>query len=310
MKHRLAILLISISAVALLSTLVWHIRTANFAILEPAGLIALGERTLMVQVTLLMLIVVVPVLILTFMFAWHYRASNKNAVYKPEWESSPMDELVWWAIPCEIILVLAALTWSSTHLLDPKRPIDSHASPLIVEVVALDWKWLFIYPEEGIATVNLLKIPADRPIKFKITSDAPMNSFWIPQLGGQIYAMTGMSTELNLIAEKQGDYQGLSANYSGAGFADMKFTTHVVSPEDFDAWVRIVEKTPSALDNKQYEMLTQPSSKLPPTLYGSVEKNLYNTVVGSYMTSVSDHLNKKHPADTPLFVESAGHIKH
>jgi cytochrome o ubiquinol oxidase subunit 2 len=177
---------------------------SGIALLDPKGTVALAERGLMLHAVEFMLIVAVPVLTLLFFFAWRYRAGsghgNAQPAYTPNWEQARMDELIWWAIPFEIVLVLGALTWTSTHELDPRRPLDSNQPPLIVQVVALDWKWLFIYPEEQIATVNYLAIPVGRPVRFEITADAPMNSFWIPRLGGQIYAMSGMLTSLNLVA--------------------------------------------------------------------------------------------------------------
>jgi cytochrome o ubiquinol oxidase subunit 2 len=255
----------------------------NIALLNPQGLVALNERNLIYQAVFLMLIIVVPVFALAFSIAWHYRADNTKAVYMPDWEHSKMDELIWWAIPLEIILVLGALTWTSTHALDPRKPLDSQV-PLKIEVVALDWKCLFIYPDQNIATVNFVEIPVNRPVEFDITADAPMNSFWIPQLGGQIYAMTGMSNALNLEANTVGDFPGRSSNYSGEGFAQMQFTARAASSTDFDAWVKEVKQSPQALTTDTYAQLSKPSIADPSDSYATVETNLYNKIVTKFMS--------------------------
>ncbi len=257
-----------------------------FAVLDPKGWIALAERTLMLQATLFMLIVAVPVFALTFFFAWHYRAGNKSAHYTPDWEHSKMEELIWWAIPFEIVLVLGALTWTSTHELDPPKPIGD-AAPLVVQVVALDWKWLFIYPEQGIATVNYIQMPVGRPVRFELTSDAPMNSFWIPQLGGQLYAMTGMVNTLNLIASEEGEFAGMSANYSGEGFAQMKFMAEATSLEEFNQWVLSAKASSRFLTYKEYEVLARPSIGHEVTYYAGVEDNLYDTIVMQFTHGMS-----------------------
>ncbi|OGC80879.1 ubiquinol oxidase subunit II [Candidatus Adlerbacteria bacterium RIFCSPLOWO2_01_FULL_51_16] len=253
-----------------------------FAVLDPKGAIALAERGLMFHAVLFMLIVAVPVYILLFFFAWRYRTGNTKAAYAPHWEHSKMEELIWWAIPFEIILILGALTWTSTHDLDPRKTLNVNVAPLVIEVVALDWKWLFLYPEENIATVNYVRVPRDKPVRFDITADAPMNSFWIPELGGQIYAMTGMITSLNLIANEVGEFAGKSANYSGEGFAQMKFTAQATSQENFDAWVAEVKTSSSTLSWSEYEMLAEPSVTKEPLYYGSVEPNLYNMIVTKF----------------------------
>jgi cytochrome o ubiquinol oxidase subunit 2 len=255
------------------------LRDSTFALFEPKGIIALQERTLMLNAILLMLIVVIPVYLLTVFFVWRYRASNTSAKYMPNWEHAKMDELIWWAIPFEIILVLGALTWTSTHALDPYKQIHSDTKPLSVEVVALDWKWLFIYPEQSIATVNELTIPAHTPINFKITADAPMNSFWIPELGSQIYAMTGMVTPLSLMATETGTFKGLSANYSGAGFSGMRFAVKSIEPDEFETWVTLVQERGSALNQSAYEVLAEPSENEPVAYFGGVQDGFFNSIV-------------------------------
>ncbi len=260
-----------------------------FAVLQPQGPVALAERGLMVSATFFMLIVAVPVFFLLFFFARRYRAGNhstsqrasKKPVYSPNWEHGKMEELVWWAIPFEIVLILGALTWSSTHALDPRAPLEG-GEPLVVQVVALDWKWLFIYPEQEIATVNYVGIPVGRPVRFEITADAPMNSFWIPQLGGQIYAMTGMVNTLNLVANNTGTFKGLSANYSGGGFSHMKFVAVATTPKDFDAWIKAVQESSNVLQEREYRLLAAPSVASSVVYYGSIQKDLYSTIVSKF----------------------------
>lgn len=254
-----------------------------FSLLNPAGTVALDERALMFHATLLMLIVVVPVFILAFAIAYRYRAGNKRAVYTPDWEHSKMEELIWWAIPIEIILVLGALTFSSTHQLDPYKPLANASSeaPMVIEAVALNWKWLFIYPELGVASVNELALPVNRQVKFKITSDAPMNSFWIPKLGGQMYAMSGMVTTLHLDATEVGSYEGRSANYSGEKFAEMKFTALAVTQNDFNAWVSKAEASEHVLNHETYQELRAPDTS-PVLLYSFVDASMFEKIVGQY----------------------------
>ena len=193
-----------------------------------------------------------------------------------------MEELIWWSIPLEIVLVLAALTWTSTHELDPGRSLVRAEPPLTVQVVALPWKWLFIYPEEGVASVNELVFPTNRPVRFEITADAPMNSFWIPALGGQMYAMTGMTTILNLEATSPGVYSGVSANYSGKGFAQMQFVTRALAPEDFSTWLETVRTSPSQLSRESYTELARPSDAGPVHYYGSMTMT-FGDIVATYM---------------------------
>jgi len=251
-------------------------------VLFGSGPIAAQESALLVQVVLLMLVAAVPVFVLLFFFAWHYRAGNKKAKYEPHWEHARLDELVWWAVPFEIILVIGALTWSSTHALDPHKPIDSPTAPLEIQVVALPWKWLFIYPAQGIATVNYLALPTGVPVHFDITSDAPMNSFWIPALGGQIYAMTGMDNPLTLLADRPGTYDGYSANYSGAGFASMHFVAVAQSQADFDSWVAHAKlATSSTLDAAEYRILATPATTTR-GYYGSITPTIFTAIVQQY----------------------------
>lgn len=254
----------------------------NMTLLDPKGQVGLDERNLIITATLLMLLVVVPVIVMTFLFAWKYRASNTDAVYTPKWSHSTKIEIAVWAVPVLIIIALGYVTYKSTHALDPYKPLVSDVKPITIEVVALDWKWMFIYPEQGIATVNKIVFPANTPINFKVTSDSVMNSFFIPALGGQIYAMAGMQTKLHLIANQNAEMDGISANYSGAGFTGMKFKAIATSQEDFDAWVSEVKKSPKQLDQAEYAALAKPSQNNPVELYSSVTPNQFQIIVDKY----------------------------
>jgi cytochrome o ubiquinol oxidase subunit II len=274
----------------------------EMAVLDPKGFVASEEKRLIIIATLLMLIVVIPVIVLTVVFAWKYRATNTKAIYTPNWEHNTLLEVIWWAIPCVIIVILATITWITSHKLDPYKPLDVKAKPITIEVVALDWKWLFIYPEQNIATVNFIQFPDHVPINFKITADAPMNSFWIPHLGGQIYAMAGMQTKLHLIADERGEYAGLSSNYSGAGFSWMKFTAKVGSEDEFNQWVDSVKHSPNRLTNEEYDQLAKPSENNSVKEYSFVEPGLYNGIIMKFMVpATADHNghimmdNEKHP---------------
>jgi cytochrome o ubiquinol oxidase subunit 2 len=257
------------------------------SILDPKGQIAADEKSLIITATLLMLIVVIPVILMAVYFPWKYRETNKDATYTPNWSYSHRIEAVVWAIPCAIILVLGILTWKTTHSLDPYKPLDSKVKPIEIDVVSLDWKWLFIYPEQHIATVNEVAFPANTPVNFKITSDSVMNVFFIPQLGSQIYAMAGMQTQVNLIADTPGVYDGLSTNFSGAGFPDMKFKAHATSQADFDAWVAKVKGSPNKLGLDNYGELAKPSEKDPVKYFSAVEPVLYAAVLDKYMDKTS-----------------------
>lgn len=257
----------------------------SIVLLNPKGMIAEKQRALMIEAVLLMLIVVVPVFVLTFGIAWRYRASNKKAKYSPDWDHSRILESIWWLVPLAIMSVLAVITWFSSHELDPYKSLASDVKPIKIQVVALPWKWLFIYPEQHIATVNFMQFPARTPIDFDITADAPMNSFWIPQLGGQVYAMTGMSTKLHLIANEAGEYKGSSANLSGRGFAGMKFVAKASSQVEFNQWVHTTRLSKSSLTIDSYNELAKPSTDNSPAYYSLPMSNvgLYDTVVMKYM---------------------------
>lgn len=255
----------------------------KMAILNPKGVIATSEMHLLVGATILMLVVVIPVIILSFVIPWRYRAKNTKATYSPEWADSTLLEIVWWSIPCIIIIILATATWIMTHRLDPYRPLVSKEKPITIQAIALDWKWLFIYPNKHIATVNYVQIPVNVPVKFFITSDAPMNSLEIPQLAGQIYAMTGMRTTLYLMANTPGRYNGLSTNFSGDGFSGMRFIVKACSKKQFNSWVKITQQKPRKLTMAAYNELVKPSKNNPIAYFSSPTKNLFNKVLMKYM---------------------------
>lgn len=274
----------------------------NTLLLHPAGAVAAEQGHLIVVATLLMLLVIIPVIALTILFAWRYRQSNTRATYTPDWDHSTQLELVIWAAPLLIIIALGAVTWISTHTLDPYRPLHptlaarqgtaapntvsavADVKPLTVEVVALDWKWLFIYPEQGIAVVNDLAAPVDVPITFKITASSVMNSFFIPALAGQIYAMPGMQTELHAVINRTGQFDGFSANYSGAGFSDMRFKFHGLSAADFADWVQSAKASGQSLDRDSYLQLERPSQRVAVRRYASVAPELFDSIVERTVT--------------------------
>ncbi|MEA1830920.1 ubiquinol oxidase subunit II [Methylobacterium durans] len=260
----------------------------NMVVMQPSGDIAARQRDLVIASTGLMLLIILPVIALTLFFAWRYRASNTQAKYDPDWHHSTQLEVVIWAAPLVIIIALGALTWISTHTLDPfrplsridaSRPLPADVKPLPVEVVSLDWKWLFFYPEQGIATVNELAAPVDRPITFKITSASIMNSFYIPALAGQIYSMAGMETKLHAVINKAGIYDGFSANYSGSGFSRMNFKFHGLDQAGFDAWVAKVKQEGTDLSRDAYLKLEKPSEQEPVRYFGSYEDGLYSAIL-------------------------------
>lgn len=258
----------------------------NAVLLNPKGDIGTQEKNLILIALGLMLLVVIPVIALTLWFAWRYRASNTRATYAPKWAHSTAIEVVVWSIPCVIVLTLGVLIWRTTHALDPYRPIESQQKPIRVDVVALNWKWLFIYPDYGVASVNQLAIPVDTPVSFRLTAESLMNSFFIPQLGTQVYAMSGMQTQLHLIADTPGTYAGRSAAFSGPGFSDMHFDTLATSRADFDAWIARAQASPAVLSRGAYERLAIPGEKAPVALYSNVAPGLFEGVVGKYMRDV------------------------
>jgi cytochrome o ubiquinol oxidase subunit 2 len=248
-------------------------------VLDPQGPVSSAERLILLNATGIMLVVVAPVIVLTLGFAWWYRASNKRATYLPDWEYSGQIELVVWSIPAMVVLLLAGVTWIGSHDLDPAVKLASDAKPLRIEVVSLDWKWLFIYPDRQIASVNELVVPIGTPLEFTLTSATVMNAFFVPQLGSQIYTMPGMTTHLNLLADRPGDYPGLSSHFSGDGFSDMRFIVHAVDGSRFERWVAAARSDMPALSDAAYAQLARTGSNAPTATYGSVEPMLYEHIL-------------------------------
>jgi cytochrome o ubiquinol oxidase subunit II len=274
-----------IAVVVLLGLIGWYLSSVSIPVLQPAGPIAAGEERLMVLACLLMLIVVIPVFIMAFGFAWRYRESNtKRTVYAPEWDHSRLAEAIWWLIPIALISLLSVITWHASHDYDPYKPLASKEPALQVQAVAMQWRWVFISPGQHVASINVLHMPVGRPVTFHITADAPMNSFWIPQLGGQIYAMPGMDTQLNLEAGKAGIFYGSSANISGTGFADMHFNVIANSSQDFASWVNGArQQTPLTLS--RYRQLAKPTDDPASKIFSDPADDLYETVINKYMAA-------------------------
>ena len=257
-------------------------------IANPKGPVGLAERDILFRAFLIMLVVIIPVFAMAFWFAWRYRATNKQARYEPDWMSNRIDAVAW-IVPSVIVIAIAYHVWTSTHALDPYKPLETAGKPLEVQVVAQDWKWLFIYPEQGIATVNEIAFPSGAPLTLRITSDTVMNALIIPALGGQIYAMAGMQTQLNLLADEPGTFVGRNTQYSGDGFADQHFTARALSEADFEAWVAAAKQAGDALDATAYTALAKPSSKHPVTYYSSVEPDLFVSIIEKYDHGLMTH---------------------
>ena len=263
-------------------------------VFDPAGYIARQQGRLVVTSTLLMLLIIVPVILLTLFFAWHYRQSDAEADDRPDWDHSLHLELAIWAAPLLIVIALGALTWIGSHTLDPFRPlhrIDTNRTvaadtrPLIIDVVALDWKWLFIYPAQGVAVVNEAAAPIDVPIRFRITSESVMNAFFVPALAGQIYAMPGMRSELNAVINHSGDFRGFSSSYSGAGFSHMEFRFLGMNSERFAQWIRQNREASARLDRDAYLRLARPSIADPVRRYGAIDPAIFRSIVDRCVAS-------------------------
>ena len=263
---------------------------STILLFNPKGPIGEAEKFLILAAIGLMAIVVIPVFIMAFWFPVKYRVSNTASTYTPKWSYSAKIDLVMWAVPIAIVTVLAILAWTRTHSLDPYKPIPSAHKPINIQAVSLDWKWLFIYPDQNIATVNQLMFPVNAPLSFKLTSDTVMTSFFIPQLGSQMYAMGGMQTQLNLLADKPGTYAGHNNQISGIGYANMHFKAQAVSLEDFQAWVQKVRQSPEKLDLQRYKQLTQPNDGYyPVTYFSAVEPDLFLYVLRKYDPNWGKH---------------------
>lgn len=265
----------------------------EMVVMSPSGDVASQQADLIVYSTILMLIVILPVIALTFFFAYHYRESNKDAAYEPDWDHSIALEVVVWSLPLAIIICLAGLTWVATHRLNPydpikrisaDRPVPKDVKPLVIQAVSMDWKWVFLYPEQGIATVNEAAAVVDQPIEFQITSTSVMNALYVPALAGMIYAMPGMQTKLNAVINKPGTYDGMSSNYSGAGFSKMRFKFHGKTKEEFDAWANTVREQGQPLDLKKLGELEKPTIGHPVTYFKIAEGNLWDRLVNNCVT--------------------------
>ena len=252
-------------------------------VLEPRGPIGRAEKTILIDSLAIMLAIVVPTILATLAFAWWFRASNTRARYRPEWAFSGQLELVVWSIPIMVIILLGGVTWIGSYQLDPARPIESKAEPLQIEVVSLDWKWLFIYPGQGVATVNELVVPAGVPLHFSLTSASVMNAFFVPQLGSMIYTMNGMTSQLWLLADEPGTYRGVSSHFSGEGFAAMHFEVRALPAEQFAAWVASTRGAGAALDDASYTALAKPGVVDKPLRFGSADAGLFSKVVGQQL---------------------------
>jgi cytochrome o ubiquinol oxidase subunit II len=248
-------------------------------VLDPRGPIGVSERLILIDSLAIMLVIVVPVIVATLGFAWWFRASNDRATYLPYWSFSGQLELIVWAIPALVITFLGGIAWFGSHALDPFRPLESKTAAVEVEVVSLDWKWLFIYPNDGVASVNQLGIPTGVPVHFKLTSSGVMNSFFVPQLGSQIYTMAGMTSQLSLQADQPGDYPGISAQFSGDGFSDMRFVVHALSPDDYAKWIASAKAGGKALDTAASAALARQSSNVQAVTYHSVDPKLFDAIV-------------------------------
>ena len=257
----------------------------DMALMNPKGQIGLEQKSLILTALGLMLIVVIPVIIMAVVFARKYRASNTDAKYTPDWSHSNKIEAVVWTVPVIIVVILATITWKTSHELDPYKPLDSEVKPILVDVISLDWKWLFVYPELGIASVNELAFPVNTPVNFRVTSDTVMNSFFIPKLGGQIYAMAGMQTKLHLIANEAGKYDGISSSYSGAGFSGMKFKAIATQDQaGFDAWVAKVKQSPKQLTTMaEFDALAKPTEYHPVEYFSSADPALFVNLINKFM---------------------------
>ncbi len=253
--------------------------TCIAGITDPAGPIGRQEMVIMTDALAIMLAIIVPIMVATLVFAWWFRASNTRAKYLPDFSYSGRLELITWSIPLMVVLFLGGIAWVGSHDLDPAKPITSPVPPVEVQVVSLDWKWLFIYPDQSLASVNQLVIPAGTPIHFRLTSASVMNSFFVPRLGSQIYTMAGMTTQLNLLADNPGIYQGLSAQFSGAGFSEMRFHVIALPPAAFTSWVAATHAKGATLDAAAYADLVKPSQANPAVTYGAVTPDLFRAIV-------------------------------
>ena len=268
-------------------TAVVNLNACKPAVLDPQGSVGVAEKTILINSLAIMLAIVVPTILATLGFAWWFRASNKKATHLPDWEFSGRIEMIVWSIPIMVVILLGGVAWIGAHALDPYKPLSSDTKPLEIQVISLDWKWLFIYPEQRIASVNLLKIPVATPVHFSLTSASVMSAFFVPQLGSMIYTMNGMVTQLNLEAAKPGTFYGLSSHYNGSGFSGMHFETHAVSNADFSAWAIAAQNTGGQLDTASYTALAQQSMNVTPFTYNAIDPELFQSIATQKLPSGS-----------------------
>lgn len=293
MKNKLIVLLAIFIPVSIVFGLIIYASKLDLVLLQPSGEIARRQHEILRFAFWLSMFVIIPVFILLISISYKYRKNNKKSAYDPEWGHNRKLETIWWGIPIFIIIILSLVTWRTSHTLDPYKELSNSNKPIEVQVVALQWKWLFLYPNEGIASVNYLQIPEDRPINLTITADAPMNSLWIPKLGGQVYAMNGMSTKLHLIANELGEFNGVSSNISGEGFADMNFKVTSVNQYSFNQWIESIKTNQNNLDYENYSKLSEAGVLEEPKYFSSFDLNLYNKIIDKYMS----HSNSNHEGE-------------
>lgn len=281
---RIKLIIGALAVAGMILAIFFVLRSDSALLTHPKGIMARSELNLIATNYLLMFIIIIPTFVLLFVIAWKYRVKHAKTTYDPEHSYGVLGELLLWIIPSTVIAVMIVITWKAAHELDPYQPLKSDSKPLPIQVVALDWKWLFIYPEQGIATLNFVQFPAGTPVHFMLAADgSPMNSFWIPQLSGQIYAMTGMTTQLHIMADEPGVYTGRAAEINGEGFADMTFIVKSTSQVDFDRWVADVQQSPLQLTHDIYHELAKPSINQSMLLYAHVEEDLFHRIVMKYM---------------------------
>jgi cytochrome o ubiquinol oxidase subunit II len=285
------VVLILIALAALVTTL---LQGTDVALFKPKGIIADEQRRLMVHAVIILLEIAIPTLAAFYFIAWKYRESNQKATHDPKLSNDKSTVFVFWAIPIIFMLVLTFVMWPATHKLAPYKQIYTDVEPLTIQVVALRWKWLFIYPKQNVASVNFVQIPVNKPVQFELTADdTPMSSFWIPHLGGQLYAMTGHVNRLNLMAETAGDFAGSTAEINGAGFADMKFIVRASTENDFDNWINSVKLSTQTLDSETYQKLVEPSRSNRASFYSETEANLYANILFKYNRSHGQHTEQE-----------------
>lgn len=294
MKRFLLASIIPLTLTGLVAISWWLLNGVDMDVLNPSGDIALQQRRILFITLSLAGIVVIPVFTMLVGFAWRYRHNNKKAHYNAEWNDNKWLEIVWWGIPVLIISVLAVITWQSSHSLDPYRAIESDKKTINIQVVALQWKWLFIYPDHGIATVNHIVVPEKAPLHFTLTADAPMSAFWVPSLGSQIYAMNGMTSQLHLIADHTGVFDGYNTNINGKGYSAMKFTVEARTDRGFTDWIQQTKKS-SGFDQKSYDALAQPGINTPAMAYRLTDTEIFDTIVGKYMQGMHENVQQTQP---------------